>query len=371
MDFFNQFRSNSCAGAANQLFFTPEKPVSTGRVFYKIFAGGSFDYSLLFSNTIDSTYSDGSICHCNLLGGTWEILEARVGKNPANMDTGEDVLNKPNECNAAVSGFVPLTFQGASRKTVEPGELFCCDPFPYTFEAGEFLCLEITYSGSQIPYHEESILPIYEKSGDSWGYNRKMPIACMVGCDRPVEKRIAYLGDSITQGIGTPVNAYTHWNALVSQSLGTENAYWNLGIGFGRANDMSTDGIWLKKAKQNDAVIVCAGVNDIYRGFSEEQLIRALDDIVELLTRENIKVILQTIPPFNYEGAYLTIWKNANRHIQTVLAEKVSHVFDNVPLLGFSEEAPQVAKYGGHPDETGCRIWADALSASLIENNII
>ena len=65
---------------------------------------------------------------------------------------------------------------------------------------------------------------------------------------------IAFLGDSITQGVGTPDNAYTHWNALISKEIGEEYSYWNLGIGYARASDASTDGAWLNKAKNNDIV---------------------------------------------------------------------------------------------------------------------
>ncbi len=81
MDYFNRYVSNTCAGSANQLFFsTGEGEIRTGRVFYKITVGGEYAYSLLFSNIIDSTYGDGSRRHCNLICDSWQIHSARVGK---------------------------------------------------------------------------------------------------------------------------------------------------------------------------------------------------------------------------------------------------------------------------------------------------
>ena len=196
-----------------------------------------------------------------------------------------------------------------------------------------------------------------------------MPLASMVGCNRRISGRTAFIGDSITQGIGTPVNSYLHWNALLSESFGGANAYWNLGIGFGRARDLATNGAWLYKAKQNDVVVVCCGVNDILQNGNQKQLIQDFDTIVDLLISNKIKVILQTIPPFDYVGEKLTIWQMANKHIKENLSEKVYCVFDVVPYLSQSGDCPQKAKYGLHPNVEGCKIWAQSLSQVFAKIN--
>ena len=187
-----------------------------------------------------------------------------------------------------------------------------------------------------------------------------MPFAGMVGCDRKVKNKIAYLGDSITQGIGTKPNSYLHWNALLSEKIGEEYSYWNLGIGYGRANDAASDGAWLYKAKKNDIIFVCYGVNDILRGQNEEQIKYDLKYIVETLKKEGKKVILQTIPPFGYQGENIEKWKRLNNYILTEFNDKVELVFDNTKILGEAENL-HIAKYIGHPNEEGCQIWADSL----------
>ena len=211
-----------------------------------------------------------------------------------------------------------------------------------------------------IPCHMESILPVFRKTEIGWEPSKYLPVASMVGCDRPAKLRIGYLGDSITQGIGTAVDSYDHWNAVVSGMLGNAYAFWNLGIGFGRANDAASDGAWLYRAKQNDLVVVCYGVNDIFRVCSVEQTKKDLKEIVVKLQAAGVRVLLQTVPPFNYNEKDTAIWQEINRYIQEELSQQAEAVFDVVPVLG-REDCPQMAKFGGHPDANGCKAWAEAL----------
>lgn len=344
MKYFKEFVSNTYAGSGNQMHFTTNDEIKTGRIFYKISVGGIFNYSLVFSNIIDSTYADGEVSHANLICDSWHIYEMKIGRCK----------------DFEPSDFTSLTFEGQTEKDVMPGEFYYSDPVEMEFMKDEYLCLEVIYSGNMIPYHEEAIIPSFVKDHDEWIESKYVPFASMVGCDRKVNGKIAYLGDSITQGIGTEVNSYKHWNALLSEKLGTEYSYWNLGIGYGRASDAASDGAWLYKAKQNDFVFVCFGVNDILQGQSEEQIKADLTRIIEILNKKGIKVVLQTIPPFDYKGENITKWNNINRYIKNVLSKKVYAFFDNVPYLG-DKEKPHIAIYGGHPNEDGCYLWAEAF----------
>ena len=126
-----------------------------------------------------------------------------------------------------------------------PGEFFSSDPVMSEFEKDEYICLEITFSGKMIPYHEETLLPVFVKDEEKWKYSKFMPFAGMIGCDRNVKIKIAYMGDSITQGIGTKSNSYLHWNAIFSEKFGNDYSYWNLGIRYGKEKDDATEGTWL------------------------------------------------------------------------------------------------------------------------------
>ncbi len=358
MNFFKNYTSNTYAGCGNQFFFEMEEgEIRTGRAFYKISNGGKYNYSFLFSNIMDSTYAEGNLSNKNLICDSYIIHEAKVGISSfvEPMKMTEDVV------------LTQITFNGAQNKKVMPGEFFCSDQIELEIEKNQYICIEVKFSGRKIPYHEESLLPMFTENNGVWEYSKLMPVIGMVGCDRKVKKRICYMGDSITQGIGTDINSYEHWAARVSEKLGDEYAFWNIGIGYGRADDAASNGAWLYKAKQNDIVVVCFGVNDILRGFTEETIKSNIELIVDKLKEEGIKVILQTVPPFDYTGEKIGIWENVNTYIKEKLSKKADMIFDVVPYLGESEEKPFVAKYGGHPDSEGCKIWANGLYPAMRE----
>lgn len=352
--FYKQYVSNTLAGSANQSFFESDNTLLTGRVYYKLFADAK-EHALLFGDTADSTFADGDYSRCNMTSGKWEIVSLKAGIVPS---CGMESPTTPET-------FVSVTFSGNTGKCVAQGEQFYTDSFYLDAKKGEFLCLEIAFKGEKIPCHPELWIASFRKEADKFVPSVHLPVPSMVGCVRAVEKRIGFLGDSITQGIGSEKNSYGHWTAVVAEKLGTQNAYWNLGIGFARASDAATDGAWLQKVKQNDAVVVCLGVNDSGRIPSAEPLKESLQKIVDILKAEGIKVIIQTVPPFDYAEPRCTIWNDTNQFIQNSLALKTDGYFDNRPILSLSAEQPQRAKYGGHPNNEGCYAWADALYAYL------
>ena len=359
MDYLKLYTSNTLAGSGNQFVFENDngEEFRTGRLFYKIQFGGKYVYSLLFSNIIDSTFSDGSICKRNRVCDEWFIESAKIAVCPTCF----------NDEMVEVENFKPLSFSGAFSKKVNAGEFFCSDGVELYAAAGEYVCVEITFKGKTLPYHEETIIPTFIKKGDEWVVSKQMPFPSMIGCQRHVKRRIAFWGDSITQGIGTAKNSYAHWNALLADKLGGDYSYWNLGLGFGRADDAASGGAWMFKAKQNDVVFVCFGVNDIFKGYSAEQIKQNLKTIVEELKKSGIVVVLQTVPPFNYGEATLGIWEDVNNYIKTELCEICDMVFDNVPVLCDAEKGMHVSKYGAHPNEEGCKAWADALWNAIKE----
>ncbi len=360
MDFFEKYSSNTLAGSGNQYFFTTDdsEKINIGRLYYKIFSYGKHKYSFLFSNIVDSTYADGTVSQKNRVCDSWHINGMRVGVCGS---CGENEADEPSE-------FYPVTFGGKSEKEVMPGEFFATDEIELDVSENGYICIEISFNGKMIPYHEESIVPTFVYKDNTWIPSKKLPFPGMIGCDAKANKKIAFLGDSITQGIGTPVNSYEHWNAKLAEKLGSKYAYWNLGLGYGRADDAASNGAWLYKAKQNDVVFVCFGVNDILQGFSAEQIKNNLKTIVSILKESGIKVVLQTVPPFDYAGTDIEKWENINRYIKEDLSKYSDFVFDNVPILGESDANPYSAKYGGHPNADGCAKWADALYRAIVKN---
>ncbi len=344
MNYFNKYVSNTLASSLNQLYFTSDNTRLTGRVYYKVFSQGTYEYSFLFNDTIDSTFSDGSISVANEPCGEWTIHNAR--------------LTLCNDCEKTVQ----LTFDKKTEKRVSKNESFCSDPI--TLNIDDEFYIEIEFSGTKIPYFEEIIIPTKRLENGKWIDDKRVPSPSMVGIARKVEKKIGFLGDSITEGIGTSLGSYSHWNAKIAEFTGEKYSYWNLGIGFARAADAASDGAWLNKAKEMDAVTICLGVNDLGRGYTEDEIKNNLKKIVEILQKNNVRTILFTIPPFDYVEETNKKWRRINSYILDELSI-ISEVYDVVPIWGQSAPNEHMAKYGGHPNEEGCLELAKDFVAKI------
>lgn len=354
---FEKYVSNTTAGSGNQhAFRMNEGEERVSRVYYRVYAGGEWGYSLLYTNIIDSTFADGKITGCNMICEQWEIRSASVGVCSV---CGPDMAADPHDVQE-------LTFGGSRTKTVAPGEFFASDEVRIRAEKGEYICVEMRFAGSLIPCHPESIIPSFVLEDGKWTPSQQLPFASMVGCDRPVRAKVGFMGDSITQGIGTENNSYAHWNALCAEAIGEEWGWWNLGLGYARAFDASSDGAWLYKGKHCDAVVVCYGTNDVGWGRTPEQISGDLKKIIVKLHEAGAKVLLQALPPFDWKGEILERWLETNRIVRAELRPMADAFYDMVPVLT-ADEASGACLYGSHPDAVGCAKWAEGLTPVLRE----
>jgi len=351
-DFYQNFTSDSVAGSANQLLSTFEESKRfTGRVSYKLTQGGA-QYALLYSNCIDSTYSDGSISKANDVGNPWIIHSLKVGLSAAH-----DVL--------PVS-WIPVTFDGELTKKVEGPISFATDAIFLNAKADEYLHLEMDFEGTRFPYHEEILLDVQVRNDNGiFESNKKMPVPLMIGCDRKVEKKIGFIGDSITQGIGTEMESYEHWVADITKMLPKEVSVWDLGIGYARGQDAATNSYWLSRAKTCDEVNVCFGVNDIFHDRTANQIVNDLRTIITELQKAGCRVTIFTVPPFDYAPEFRPTWRAINESIRTDLRYLADDFFDFAKILGKPAPEEYLAPYGGHPNAEGSRILAQAYIAHL------
>ncbi len=344
MDFYKEFSSNTLAPSGNQSFFLSDNLPIKARSFYKVFAGGKYNYSLMFSNIIDSTFADGSHSQKNYCCKEWTIKNATVGL------VGGDTKDLSNPI---LANKTQLKFNGKTEKTVGYKEIFWCDAFPFEAKKDDYICLEIEFFGTEIPYFEEILIPTYVKEGEKWISNNKTPLCAMLGCDRKVEKKVGFLGDSITEGIGTGNNSYAWWCAKIAEFVGEKHSFWDLGIGFGRIDDVATDEMWLSKAKKLDIVTLCMGVNDISQGFDTDSVINNIEKTVDILIENGVRAILFTVPPFDWQGDKINKWKRVNDYINTELSKK-AEIFDTVSVWGMDKPNENISRFGGHPNEEGC-----------------
>ncbi len=338
------FTSNTLAPSSNQSWFMGDGKIHKGRIFYKIFAGGNYNYSFMFVNAIDSTYSDGKHSYANIPLDEYKIHSLGIY---VTSDLTNNLIEK-----------IPLTINGKNSKTVIPKEIFYTDSINLICQKNDYICLEIEFSGNgKIPYMEEMIIPSFIYENEKWIEGKHIPICASILCDRPVEKKIGFFGDSITEGIGVSHNSYKWWCAQIADLVGEKYSYWDIGIGFGRAHDAASCGSWLEKAKKLDTVTICFGVNDICQGFSEDSVKKCLYTIVTELKDAGVRVILFTVPPFDYNPEREQIWRNVNSYIKNELS-KIVETYDTVSVWGDKAPNEHKAIYGGHPNEEGSTLLA-------------
>ncbi len=356
MNYFENFVSATPSpNNAQSFFLTGDKDKEiTSRVYAKLEAEGECTFSLLFSNILDTTFSDGSHSRKNRINAPYEIISARAGI----VKTADVYM--PTE----PDNFVDVTFNGNKGKNVAAGEFFNTDEFTFNVNRGDFLCWEMTFKGTELVYHHENKMAVFVWDGDKFVHSVLTPLPGMVGVKKKAT-RLTFWGDSITQGCGTDVEGlYKFYASYIAEDYSLDVAVWDIGTGFARGDDAASNGAWMYKAKHSDIVSVCFGVNDIQQGFTYEQICKNLGYIIDELHKYGIKVIIQSIPPFEL-GDGLQLWYKVNDYIRDVLSQKADAYFDNVPIL--APDDGFTPKYGSHPNALGHRLWADALGKFITE----
>lgn len=336
------FVSDTAAGLANQTTFVSDGAWHTARVYIPLTTGGE-SYSLLFADAIDSTFADGSRSACNTLLGGWKLRDMRVGLCASSS------METPVEPTA----WTAVTFDGNEDVTVSPNAWIQTDPVVLNADAGVVLCAEYAFCGDLLPCHEELWVASFVDGAPSV----LCPLPSRVAVKRDAT-RVAFVGDSITQGIGSTKNSGRHWVANVAVALGEEYAVWNLGIGFARSEDAASNGAWLKKVKENDVAVVCLGVNDLLYGCTAADVCENVRRTVKILRASGMRVFVQTVPPFEGLGEARA---DVNDYIR--LSLMCDGVFDN----GCMADADGMPLFGGHPNDEGCALWAETLTAWLKE----
>lgn len=359
---------------ANQIMVCDGPFTHTYRTYVKLREEGNLKLKFWHNNAIDSTWDQGQVTRASDLGGEWTIISAYVA----------DGGTEPNGGIIADSS-VQLTFEGESSKEVLAGENFCSDEALFHLPEGHYLAFTWTIStkkaGRSFTYNVEGMLVTgYDGEGhlslvdSAKGFTlseNKLVFPSFLGYEKHVDKQVVFLGDSITQGVRTERDQYEYWVARIANAWGTNIGVWNLGSGWGRAYDVVTNGSWLHKAKQGDELIICLGVNDIDIGQrSAEQLLTDLSYIVSEVKTHNpaIKIILFTVPTFNFSEEREDVWRLVNEKICERPPVGVDEVFNIAQVL--SQPAPldhlqqphfMSSEFDPHPNGIAGKAIADAF----------
>jgi len=313
---------------------------NTYRTYVRPLASGKHTWAFWISNGTDTTFGASGAAP-NKPGGTWRIEAAYVADAGTTTHAGGVVAGTQK----------PVSFGGSASRNVLPGERFWSDPVSLDIPVDHDLAFTWSVSGGPYPYASVAFLTTYRAPGLSvadreaaTGFapmNDPVVAPQLFAYDQPVSNRLCFLGDSITQGVGSARNTYGYWVAKIATGLGPDVSVWNLGSGWARAADAASDGNWLYKAKQCAEVAVILGVNDFGSSArTSAQVLADLTTIVSKLKQNNAlaKVILFTVPTFNFAGTNYDKWKQTNAALLATPPKGTDRVFDIAAVL--SQPAP-------------------------------
>lgn len=353
------YPSNTYAGSCNNYMLrSNEERLVTSRMCFRVEEGGTFPYRFFFNNAVDGTYDNGSVSRANLFGDPYEVVSAYAGTLHTLLDAVKQLPLKA------------VTFGGKASRSVAAGEEYMSDELTLDVGKDEYLVFEWTVKGKNIPYTPDKMFTCFTRFGDDWRAGRECPQPTAIGCRRPIKGEMAFWGDSITQGLGTCDNKYEFWVAEIGKRL-PGVAVRNLGLGFGRASDAASRGVWFGKAAQYPFVSLCFGVNDIMQGCDADGIKESISQAVTGLRERGVKVGIFTIPPFDYNGGQEKIWRECCAYIKEEIAPMCEYCFDTAPVWGMKPPYDHLSRWFSHPATPGGEILADVFVKTYGYNNIL
>lgn len=376
----NIFKDNSSAvvlsSSTNSIMNLNSKGPHTYRTYLKPREYGDFTWRIWHSNTVDSTWDQGMESRANLSGGKWRIDSACLADGGTSTD-GSIITDTQ----------VQITFDGHNYKNVVSDERFSSDSIQFSIPKDHYLVFTWTISneslGKILPYNcETNLVPAYdapgdcsnEENGNLFNISEKtLVLPALISYNKTVIKKIGFLGDSITQGVRTKEDGYEYWVSKVAEGLGTKYGVWNIGSGWARANDAATDGSWLYKAKQNDEIVICLGVNDIgILNRNHNEIISDLTTVVNKIKKDkpNCKVILCTVPAFDFTEEREITWRTVNGFILSNSLPTVDRIFDIAAILsekGLKDNLEKAEYHSNFDDPHPNGRAGTAIAAAFLE----
>ena len=351
---FTTYVSNTVVSTGNNFYIEKADGIRY-RAYLPVEEYGELEYKFYFTNKVDSTYSKGKIAYVGKDGGTYTVSDAVIADGGTGPE--DEITNR-----------TAVTFGGSNSKEVTPNECYWSDTVSFNVPEGHYLVWEWTISGEGIPCNKMATLTSTASSedGENFGYCDEIPLPQIIGAKRDVKHTIAAIGDSITQGCQTEYMKYEYWAAKISAQLGSDVSFFNCGLGWARASDAAANENWLSRVSEYDTVIVAFGTNDISSGNyggkknTAEEIEGYITEIVSYLREKGCQVIVFNAPPQDFKETNENVRSTLNAKLVDTAKNLGAEFFDFASLLS-TEEAPDKAIYGGHPNGEAGTIVADAF----------
>ena len=191
--------------------------------------------------------------------------------------------------------------------------------------------------------------------------------AIVVGCSEKKSQikieKVLLFGDSLMSGYGLPED--DHLSVVLEKSLksdGYEIQIFNGSI----SGDTSSDGLDRIEDELSDAsydlIIIGLGANDMLRRINPDQTKQNLEDIINIITSNNIKIILAGMIAsptngLNYKKKFDKIYPDLSKKFEL---ELIPFLLKGVALNPSLNQAD-----GIHPNEKGVLIIAETIKKSI------
>ena len=191
--------------------------------------------------------------------------------------------------------------------------------------------------------------------------------AIVVGCSKKKSQikieKVLLFGDSLMSGYGLPED--DHLSVVLEKSLKSDK--YEIQIFNGSiSGDTSSDGLDRIEDELSDTsydlIIIGLGANDMLRRINPDQTKQNLEDIINIITSNNIKIILAGMIAsptngLNYKKKFDKIYPDLSKKFEL---ELIPFLLKGVALNPSLNQAD-----GIHPNEKGVLIIAETLKKSI------
>ena len=195
--------------------------------------------------------------------------------------------------------------------------------------------------------------------------------AIVVGCSEKKSQikieKVLLFGDSLMSGYGLPED--DHLSVVLEKSLKSDK--YEIQIFNGSiSGDTSSDGLDRIEDELSDTsydlIIIGLGANDMLRRINPDQTKQNLEDIINIITSNNIKIILagMVASPTNglsYKKKFDKIYPDLSKEFEL---ELIPFLLKGVALNPSLNQAD-----GIHPNEKGVLIISETLKDSILKLN--
>jgi lysophospholipase L1-like esterase len=333
----------------------------------------------------------------------------RYGETP--LFIGSATIGRRRPQDAAVAAVRKLTFSGETSAMVAPGGEIVSDPVSFRVEAGTPLAISLylaepvapptshatAWQTSWIVRHgdvasKERPEARAERTG-AWHFVNGLDVAA-----RAETPAVVALGDSITEGYGTTVDADRRWTDFLARRLGGAAAVINAGI---NGNLLLSDSPCFGRSPMTRwrddvagrtgaaAVILLAGANDLIqpevdapedpcrsrKRVTAAEMTAGFAALAEKARADGLRIVAGTILPFGNTLEWSPDVEAVRSEVNVWIRE--SGVFDAVAdfdaaLADLADPTKLAARFdsgdGLHPNDAGAEAMAMAVDLSVFRN---